>query len=169
MWNLAANAAVGAVFFAAFNKAAGLLFFSECAEDGSREGFKVRYRRWVRLPSGDPKSMNLELSAGLSVELSAGLLVFGSARYDSGVFDIPDDPSGEEAYRDRFIQYPTPMLSAGFNVGDLVSITSQVEWIRLDHGESDLAWSTGFRLCSTAGLFAFLATIGVIGGVAASM
>jgi hypothetical protein len=123
--------------------AIGMTFFAGFDDEGNREGLKARYRRWLAGKSGKPGPM--------SVELSAGLFFGGSSSYDQVVGPAVDE-YGHPLWRVRYIQYPSPMVSVGLNAGDWISFVSQLEWIRLDRGESELAWTAGLRLGSYAGL-----------------
>ncbi len=125
-----------------------MTFFAGFDDRGNREGLKARYWRWLTGESARP--------GPVSVDLSAGFFLGGSRSYDH-VADPAPYIYGGALWRERRIQYPSPMVSAGLNVGDLISLVSQLEWIRLDRGESELAWTAGVRLGSYAG---------IVGGVA---
>jgi hypothetical protein len=142
------------------HSAVGVTVFVGFDDQGNREGLKARYRWWLAGQSGQP--------GPVSVELSAGLLLVGSDSYGYAVGPARD-AYGDLEWHERRIQYPSPMASVGLNAGDWISLVSQLEWIRLDRGESELAWTAGLRLGSYAGVVACLATVAVVGVAIRSM
>lgn len=125
----------------------------EFDDNGNRVGLKARHRRWLAGPGGQARQM--------SVEVSGGLFFKGSDRYDD-FYETCADGRERTCWRERMIQYPSPVTAVQFNLADWVSLASQIEWIRLDHGESTWAAYAGIRLGSYAGV------VGSLGAVAAT-
>jgi len=125
----------------------------EFDDNGNRVGLKARYRRWLAGSGGQARQM--------SVEVSGGLFFDGSDRYVDFDEACADGWNGR-CWRERMIQYPSPVAAVQFNLADWISVANQVEWIRLDRGESTWAAYAGIRLGSYAGV------VGGLGAAAAT-
>jgi len=99
------------------------------------------------------------------VEASLGVITSGSHVYDTVSVPCSDgwDFGCEQS---RFTLYPSLVAGLGVNLGDMLGVAGQIEWIRLEQGESEWGVYAGIRAGS---YLAFVGTAVLALCVAASL
>ncbi len=142
--------------------ALGVTYLYEHTDPFVHRGIKARFRRWLWDAHGRARSFT-------SVEASLGVIISGSRLYDTVYLPCSSDPPyyyDHDCDDSRAARYPSLVAGLDFNLGDLLKVAGQVEWVRLDQGESEWAVSVGIKAGS---YLAFVAGAALGIGIASAL